>query len=197
MPFVTEGGFGSFSKDPAKIADTVSSWLRDDELLARMSTRAKEASRPQVREEVGEGGSPTRCVTRMWGVDGWMEVDGGINCPAMTFYKRVDIPVPPRGPGVVVVPLGHAVCPSVPLVDAGVDCPACYVKACGMFPYRLWTGGEDSFVAWLRGDLVIVDAGSPLDLLSCCLPFGGTARRGRVGWDGLGVRMWGGIRRFA
>lgn len=48
VPYVTEGGFGSFSKDPRKIADTVSRWLRDDDLLAKMSNKAKEASRPKV-----------------------------------------------------------------------------------------------------------------------------------------------------
>lgn len=54
---MTEGGFGAFSKDPAKIADTVSRWLRDDNLLAEMSSKAKEASRPQVRggAETGTG----------------------------------------------------------------------------------------------------------------------------------------------
>lgn len=48
MPYVTEGGFGSFSRDPTKIADTISRWLRDDKLLAEMSSKAKEASRPLV-----------------------------------------------------------------------------------------------------------------------------------------------------
>lgn len=49
MPFVIEGGFGDFSKEPLKIADTISDWLRDDDLLARMSNNAKKASRPMVR----------------------------------------------------------------------------------------------------------------------------------------------------
>lgn len=48
MPYVTEGGFGSFSRDPSKIADTISYWLQNDKLLAEMSSRAKEASRPKV-----------------------------------------------------------------------------------------------------------------------------------------------------
>ncbi|CAM9935920.1 unnamed protein product [Scytosiphon promiscuus] len=52
VPFVTEGGFGSFSRDPAKIADTVSRWLRDDDLLAKMSSKAKEASRPQATYKI-------------------------------------------------------------------------------------------------------------------------------------------------
>eukprot|EP00903_Cladosiphon_okamuranus_P013632 g12696.t1 len=58
VPFVTEGGFGAFSKDPTKIADTVSRWLRDDNLLAEMSSKAKEASRPQatymICSDIGE-----------------------------------------------------------------------------------------------------------------------------------------------
>ena len=49
MPYVVEGGFGCFNKNPAKIAATISEWLRDDELLARMSANAKQASRPMVR----------------------------------------------------------------------------------------------------------------------------------------------------
>ena len=49
MPYVVEGGFGSFSQDPTEIGDTISEWLRDDELLARMSSKAKQASQPMVR----------------------------------------------------------------------------------------------------------------------------------------------------
>ena len=49
VPYVVEGGFGSFSKNPSEIADTISKWFRDDELLARMSSKAKQASRPMVR----------------------------------------------------------------------------------------------------------------------------------------------------
>lgn len=48
VPFVTEGGFGAFSRNPTKIAETVSRWLRDDELRAEMSKKAKAASRPEV-----------------------------------------------------------------------------------------------------------------------------------------------------
>ena len=29
VPFVTEGGFGDYSKDPDTIASTVASWMRD------------------------------------------------------------------------------------------------------------------------------------------------------------------------
>ena len=49
MPYVIEGGYGSFSKKPTKIANTISDWLRDDEFLAGMSSKAKRASRLMVR----------------------------------------------------------------------------------------------------------------------------------------------------
>ena len=49
MPYVIERGFGCLSKKPAKIADTIREWLGDDELLAKMSGKAKQASRPMVR----------------------------------------------------------------------------------------------------------------------------------------------------
>ena len=49
MPYVVERGFGSFSQDPTEIGDTISEWLGDDELLARMSSKAKQASQPMVR----------------------------------------------------------------------------------------------------------------------------------------------------
>ena len=49
MPYVIERGFRYLSKNPAKIADTISEWLGDDELLAKMSSKAKQASRPMVR----------------------------------------------------------------------------------------------------------------------------------------------------
>lgn len=49
VPYVIEGGYGAFTKNPAKTADAISDWLGDDELLARMSSKAKQASRPMVR----------------------------------------------------------------------------------------------------------------------------------------------------
>ncbi|CAN0031005.1 unnamed protein product [Choristocarpus tenellus] len=48
VPYVTEGGFGAFSRNPEIIADTVSRWLVDDSLREEMSAKAKEASRPKV-----------------------------------------------------------------------------------------------------------------------------------------------------
>ena len=49
VPYVVEGGYGSFSKNPEEIADTISDWLGNDELLATMSRNSKKASRPNVR----------------------------------------------------------------------------------------------------------------------------------------------------
>lgn len=43
MAFVVDNGFGEFSTRPKKIARTVSSWLKDDELL-----RAKSGAALQV-----------------------------------------------------------------------------------------------------------------------------------------------------
>ncbi|CAN0424982.1 unnamed protein product, partial [Discosporangium mesarthrocarpum] len=57
VPYVTEGGFGSYSKDPDIIAETVSRWLDDDSLREKMSAKAKEASRPKVSggQKKGDG----------------------------------------------------------------------------------------------------------------------------------------------
>eukprot|EP00904_Undaria_pinnatifida_P003607 jgi/Undpi1/13247/HiC_scaffold_8.g02909.m1 len=52
VPFVIEGGFGAFNRKPKKIAETVCTWLGDDNLLARMSFNAKKASRPMATFEI-------------------------------------------------------------------------------------------------------------------------------------------------
>merc|ERR1712146_68618 len=44
VDFVIDNGFGSYSKNPSTIADTVTSWLEDDEILATLSHKAKEAA---------------------------------------------------------------------------------------------------------------------------------------------------------
>lgn len=44
VDFVIDNGFGSYSKNPSTIADTVTSWLEDDEILATLSNKAKEAA---------------------------------------------------------------------------------------------------------------------------------------------------------
>jgi hypothetical protein len=57
VPYVVDGGFGSFSKNPAVIANTVSNWLLDEQLLAKMSAAAKKAARPtatfDIAREIG------------------------------------------------------------------------------------------------------------------------------------------------
>ena len=49
---VLEKGFGEFNKKPAKIAETVTSWLQDDELMARMIKSATEAGNPYAADEI-------------------------------------------------------------------------------------------------------------------------------------------------
>eukprot|EP00953_Heterococcus_sp_UTEX-ZZ885_P035432 18296-Heterococcus_DN1.PRE.1 len=48
IPYVVEGGYGSFSKNPKVIAETVREWLLDDAKLAGMAAAAKLAARPQA-----------------------------------------------------------------------------------------------------------------------------------------------------
>lgn len=42
MPHVVEGGVGAFTKSSAKIEDIIRDWLRDDELLAQISSKAEQ-----------------------------------------------------------------------------------------------------------------------------------------------------------
>ncbi|CAM9729392.1 unnamed protein product, partial [Laminaria digitata] len=46
VPYVVEGGYGAFSKNPSEIAETISDWLGDDDLLAKMGRNSKKGSRP-------------------------------------------------------------------------------------------------------------------------------------------------------
>jgi hypothetical protein len=48
IPYVVEGGYGSFSKNPKIIAETVREWLLDEDKLAAMAAAAKRAARPQA-----------------------------------------------------------------------------------------------------------------------------------------------------
>jgi len=41
MPFVTEGGFRSFSKNPAKITDTIGGWVAGRRLTPRQDERQR------------------------------------------------------------------------------------------------------------------------------------------------------------
>mmetsp|Transcript_26272 Transcript_26272/g.62458 ORF Transcript_26272/g.62458 Transcript_26272/m.62458 type:complete len:381 (+) Transcript_26272:888-2030(+) len=49
---VLEKQFGEFNKNPTKIAETVTSWLQDDELMARMIKSATEAGNPYAADEI-------------------------------------------------------------------------------------------------------------------------------------------------
>jgi len=49
---VLEKQFGEFNKKPTKIAETVTSWLQDDELMARMIKSATEAGNPYAADEI-------------------------------------------------------------------------------------------------------------------------------------------------
>jgi len=44
VPFVEKAGFGKYSKDPEVIAEEVTSWLEDEDLLAQLSRKALEVS---------------------------------------------------------------------------------------------------------------------------------------------------------
>ena len=48
VPYVVEGGYGGFSKDPEIIASTVTEWILDDKKLSKMSNNAKNAARPHA-----------------------------------------------------------------------------------------------------------------------------------------------------
>jgi len=54
VPFVVGKGFGRFSKKPKVIAQTVSSWLQDDEELARLSAAALSAGQPEATKLIAK-----------------------------------------------------------------------------------------------------------------------------------------------
>lgn len=39
IPFVVDGGFGAYSKQPKEIAATVAKWMSDDELVRALTTQ--------------------------------------------------------------------------------------------------------------------------------------------------------------
>jgi 1,2-diacylglycerol 3-beta-galactosyltransferase len=49
---VLESGFGEYAKRPSKIADIVTSWLLDSDLLNRMSKAAMETGNPYAADEI-------------------------------------------------------------------------------------------------------------------------------------------------
>ena len=49
VAFVESHGFGAFSRQPTKIAQTVSTWLQDERQLLRMQAAARSAATPEVQ----------------------------------------------------------------------------------------------------------------------------------------------------
>ena len=54
VPYVTENGFGEYSKDPSKIAERVTAWLQDPELLARMKSSALACAAPDATHQIAK-----------------------------------------------------------------------------------------------------------------------------------------------
>jgi len=54
VPFVEEAGFGTYSGDPKKIAETVSTWLSSPEMLKEMKEAALEAARPTATVDIAK-----------------------------------------------------------------------------------------------------------------------------------------------
>jgi len=52
VPFVTENGFGAYSKKPKEIADKVCSWLQQPEELASMSDNARSMAQPRASLDI-------------------------------------------------------------------------------------------------------------------------------------------------
>ena len=54
VPFVEEAGFGTYSGDPKKIAETVSMWLSSPEMLREMKEAALVAARPTATVDIAK-----------------------------------------------------------------------------------------------------------------------------------------------
>jgi len=54
VPFVTDAGFGEFSRKPSDIASRVSSWIQDPEKLDEMSAAARAAATPQATRAIAD-----------------------------------------------------------------------------------------------------------------------------------------------
>lgn len=52
IPFVKDAGFGSYSKDPKKIAEVVEGWLSDPDYLSEMRENALKAARPTATIDI-------------------------------------------------------------------------------------------------------------------------------------------------
>eukprot|EP00638_Chattonella_subsalsa_P003666 CAMPEP_0117751018 /NCGR_PEP_ID=MMETSP0947-20121206/10718_1 /TAXON_ID=44440 /ORGANISM="Chattonella subsalsa, Strain CCMP2191" /LENGTH=475 /DNA_ID=CAMNT_0005569305 /DNA_START=294 /DNA_END=1721 /DNA_ORIENTATION=+ len=54
IPYVIDGGYGDFSTNPKKIANTISYWLQDPELLSTMSANAKADGKPNATMNIAK-----------------------------------------------------------------------------------------------------------------------------------------------
>lgn len=54
VPYVEDSGFGTYSGEPKKIADTVSTWLSSPEKLQSMKESALEAARPTATIDIAK-----------------------------------------------------------------------------------------------------------------------------------------------
>lgn len=54
VPYVVDGGFGSFSRVPDVIGDTVAAWLGNEPLLHKMSEAAKRAAKPSATFDIAK-----------------------------------------------------------------------------------------------------------------------------------------------
>jgi len=62
---VLDGGFGDYCEDPDIIADEVSCWLKDSQLLKEMSQNAKEVGVPHAASDIAfDIGEATHTVMR-------------------------------------------------------------------------------------------------------------------------------------
>ena len=52
MDVVLECGYGDYCEEPSKIAEEVSVWLQDSDLLVSMSHAAKKAGNPYAADEI-------------------------------------------------------------------------------------------------------------------------------------------------
>merc|ERR1712157_699136 len=52
VDIVLDGGFGDFQKSPDKIAQTVSKWLNDSELMATVSKNSANAGNPNAASDI-------------------------------------------------------------------------------------------------------------------------------------------------
>ena len=54
VPFVTDSGFGEYSRDPDEIAKRVSGWIQDPVKLEEMSANARAAGTPLATKAIAE-----------------------------------------------------------------------------------------------------------------------------------------------